>query len=201
MACVPARDLTAAANSHRALRARDGHTPVQRRLRIQKERLSGVTILLQPCLLCGGLEETPVQMHVGCANSRLLWPHHRQAVQEAVRHLPPRDKALWVASWRSTGAEWTEVVCSGLVPEVAEAQLRAIARYDPLGGISVDEFLQHMLRLGDFVWELRNHWLEQLFRAPLSAATRCTDGSLRQTTTAPPLPQALAGASWPPSAS
>ena len=36
----------------------------------------------------------------------------------------------------------------------------------------MDEFLQHMLRLGDFVWELRNHWLEQLLRAPLSAAAR-----------------------------
>ena len=82
-AYVHARELTAAATNHRALRARDGHTPVQRRLRIRKERLSGVTILPQQCLLCGGLEETTVHMHVGCARSRLLWPHYRQAVQEA----------------------------------------------------------------------------------------------------------------------
>ena len=34
------------------------------------------------------------------------------------------------------------------------------------------EFLQHMLRLGDFVWDLRNHRLEQLLRTPLSAAAR-----------------------------
>ena len=53
------------------------------RLRIRKERFSGVAILPQPCLLCGGQEETAVHMHVGCANSRLLWPHYRQAVQEA----------------------------------------------------------------------------------------------------------------------
>ena len=33
-AYVHARDLTATATNHRALRARDGHTPVQRRLRI-----------------------------------------------------------------------------------------------------------------------------------------------------------------------
>ena len=93
---------------------------VQRRLRVRKERLSGVAIVPQPCLFCGGPEETPVHMHVGCTHSRLLWPHYRQAVHEAARHLPPGDKALWVASWRSAGATWTEVFCSGLVPEDAE---------------------------------------------------------------------------------
>ena len=112
---------------------------MQRRLRVRKERLSGVAVLPQPCLLCSGPEETSVHMHVGCAHSRLLWPHYRQAVHEAARHLPPGDKALWVASWRSAGATWTEVFCSGLVPEEAEAQLRAIARYDPPGGTSVDD--------------------------------------------------------------
>ena len=171
-AYVHARDLTAAATNRRALRARDGHTPVQRRLRVRKERLSGVAIVPQPCLFCGGPEETPVHMHVGCTHSRLLWPHYRQAVHEAARHLPPGDKALWVASWRSAGATWTEVFCSGLVPEDAEAQLRAITRYDPPGGTSVDDFLHHMLRLGDFAWELRNHRLEQLLHDPLSAAAR-----------------------------
>ena len=171
-AYVHARDLTATATNRRALRARDGHTPVQRRLRVRKERLSGVAIVPQPCLSCGGPEETPVHMHVGFAHSQLLWPHYRQAVHEAARHLPPGDKALWVASWRSAGATWTEVFCSGLVPEDAEAQLRAIARYDPPGGTSVDDFLHHMLRLGDFAWELRNHRLEQLLREPQSAAAR-----------------------------
>ena len=171
-AYVHARDLTTTATNHRALRARDGHTPVQRRLCVRKEQLSGVAVLPQPCLLCGGPEETPVHMHVGCAHSRLLWPHYRQAVQEAARHLPPGDKALWVASWRSAGAAWTEVFCSGLVPEAAEAQLRAIARYEPPGGTSVADFLRHMLRLGDFAWELRNDRLEQLLREPLSAVAR-----------------------------
>ena len=85
---------------------------------------------------------------------------------------PTRNKVLWVASWRSAGATWTEVFCSGLVPEDAEAQLRTRARYDPPGGTSVDDLLHHMLRLGDFASELRNHWLEQLFREPLSAAAR-----------------------------
>ena len=88
-AYVHARDLTATATNRRALRARDGHTPVQRRLCVRKERLSGVAVLPQPCLLCGGPEETPVHMH-----SRLLWPHCRQGVHEAARHLPPGDKAL-----------------------------------------------------------------------------------------------------------
>ena len=171
-AYVHARDLTATATNHRALWARDGHKPVQRRLRVRKERLSGVAILPQPCLLCGGPEETLVNMHVGCAHSRLLWPHYRLAVQEAARQLPLGDKALWVASWRSAGAAWTEVFCSGLMPEEAEAQLRAIARYDPPSGTSVDDFLQHMLRLRDFAWELRNHRLEQLLREPISAAAR-----------------------------
>ena len=171
-AYVHARDLTATATNRQALRATDGRTPVQRKLRVRKEWLSGVAVLPQPCLLCGGPEETPVHMHVGCAHSRLLWPHYRQAVHEAARHLPPGDKALWVASWRSAGATWTEVFCSGLVPEEAEAQLRAIARYDPPGGTSVDDFLHHMLRLGDFAWELRNHRLEQLLREPLSAEAR-----------------------------
>ena len=109
-------------------------------------------------------------MHVRCAHSLLLWPHYRQAVHEVAHHLPPGDKALWVASWRSAGATWTEVFCSGLVPEDAEAQLRAIARCNPPGGTSVDDLLHHMLPLGDFAWELRNHRLDQLLREPLSAA-------------------------------
>ena len=71
-AYVHAQDFTATATNRRALRARDGHTPLQRRLRVRKERLSGVAVLPQPCLLCGGPEETPVHMHVGCAHSRLL---------------------------------------------------------------------------------------------------------------------------------
>ena len=171
-AYIHARDLTATATNRRALRARDGHTPVQRRLCVRKEWLSGVAVLPQPCLLCGGPEETPVHMHVGCAHSRPLWPHYRQAVHEAARHLPPGDKALWLASWRSAGATWTEIFCSGLVPQDAEAQLRAIARYDPPGGTSVDDFLDHMLRLGDLAWELCNHRLEQLLREPLSSAAR-----------------------------
>ena len=171
-AYVHARDLTATTTNHRALRARDGHTPVQRRLRACKERLSGVAVLPQPCLLCSGPEETPVHMHVGCAHSRLLWPHYRQAVHEAARDLPPGDKALWVASWLSAGAAWTEIFCSGLVPEEAEAQLRAKARYDPPVGTFVDDFLHHMLRPGDFAWELRNHRLEQLLCELLSAAAR-----------------------------
>ena len=58
-AYVHARDLTATATNHRALQARNGHTPVQRRLCVRKERLSGVAILQQPCLLCGVPEETP----------------------------------------------------------------------------------------------------------------------------------------------
>ena len=36
----------------------------------------------------------------------------------------------------------------------------------------MDDFLQHMLRLGDLAWELRNHRLEQLLREPLSAVAR-----------------------------
>ena len=36
----------------------------------------------------------------------------------------------------------------------------------------MDDFLHHMLHLGDFAWELRNHRLEQLLREPLSAAAR-----------------------------
>ena len=121
---VHARDLTAAATNRQVLRARDSHTPVERRLRTQKKRLSRVTILPQPCLLCGGQEETPVHMRVGCAHLWLLWPHYRQAVQAAARHLPPGNKALWVASCRPAGAEWTEVFCSGLVlPEPAGRNL------------------------------------------------------------------------------
>ena len=142
-AYVHARDLTGTTTYHRALRARDGHTRVQRRLRVHEEQLSGVAIPPHP-------EETPMHMHVGCAHSRLLWPHYGQAVHEAARRLTPGDKALWVASWRSAGAGWTEVFCSGQVPEEAEAQYRAIARYDTPGGTSVDDFLHHMLRLGDF---------------------------------------------------
>ena len=143
----------------------------------------------------------PGHMHVGCAHSGLLWPHFRQAAQEAAGYLPPGDKALWVASWRSAGAKWTEVFCYGLVPEAAQAQLRRTTRCNPPGGTSVDVFLQHMLRLGDFVWELRNQRLEQLPCPPLSAAAGCNDGSPRRRTTAPPLLRAQAGASWPPSAS
>ena len=54
----------------------------------------------------------------------------------------------------------------------------------------MDDFLHHMLRLGDFASELRNHWLEQLLREPQGAAGH-TDGSLRRRATTLPLPRAL----------
>ena len=169
-AYVHARDLTATATNHRALRARDGHTPVQRRLRTRRERLSGVPSS-RSCASSAAARRRPRCTCTWDAPTRgSSGPTFRQAVQVAARHLLPGDKDLWVASWRSAGAAWTEVFCSGLVPEAAEAQLRAIARYYPPGGTSVDDFLHHMLWLGVFVWELRNRWLEQLLHEPLSAA-------------------------------
>ena len=36
----------------------------------------------------------------------------------------------------------------------------------------MDDLLHHMLRLGDFAWELRNHRLEQLLREPQGVAAR-----------------------------
>ena len=50
-AYIHARDFNAAATNERALPARDCHTPVQRRFCKRKERLSGVAVLPQPCLL------------------------------------------------------------------------------------------------------------------------------------------------------
>ena len=44
-AYVHTSDVTAAATNHRALQARDGHTPVQCRLHTRKERLSGMNVL------------------------------------------------------------------------------------------------------------------------------------------------------------
>ena len=73
---------------------------------------------------------------------------------------------------RSACSDLTGVFSSRLVPEPAETQLRATARYDPPGVTSMQEFLQHMLRLGDFVPELHNHWLEQLLGGPDSAVAR-----------------------------
>ena len=104
-------------------------------------------------------------MHVGCTHSRLLWPHYRQAGQEAAPHLSPGNKALWVASWCSASAECTEIFFPGPVPDAAEAQHHTITRYDLPGGTSVDEFLPHMFRLEDFAWE-------QLLRTLHSAAAR-----------------------------
>ena len=60
-------------------------------------------------------------------NSQLLWPHYHQA-------LLPGDKALCVSSWRSPGAEQTEVFCLRPVPDAAEAQLRKTAGYNSPGG-------------------------------------------------------------------
>ena len=95
-----------------------------------------------------------------------------------------------MASWRSAGAAWTEVFCSGLVLEAAEAQLRAIARYNPPGGTSVDDFLHNMLRPGEFAWELRNHRLEQLLREPLSAAAQVHRWLTAAEVSCPPPPPA-----------
>ena len=65
-------------------------------------------------------------MHVGCTQSILIWPDYHQAVQGAGLQVPPWDKALWLAWWRCAGAQWIEVLCSGLVPDRAEAQLLTI---------------------------------------------------------------------------
>ena len=48
----------------------------------------------------------------------------------------------------------------------------AAPRHSLLPPAGSDDSLHHMLRLGDFAWELRNHQLEQLLCEPLSAAAR-----------------------------
>ena len=192
-AYVHATDLTAAATNHQALRPRHGHMPVQRRLRIRKERLFGIAILPLPCLLCVGQEETPVHMHADCAHSRLLLPHYRQAVQEGARHPLPGNKALWVTLWRFAAAEWTEVFCSGLVPEEAEAELRAIARYDPPGATSLHEFLQHSSGRGISRWSSTITGWSNSSARPTARRPGYTDGSLRRRATAPPSPASQQG--------
>ena len=141
-------------------------------LRTQKERISGVSVLPQPCLLCGGRKGTPVHMHVRCSQSRLLWPHYNQAGKEAAQHLPPGDKALWVALCSSASAEWTIICCYGLVFDAAEPQHRMTTRYDPRGGYLFGRGPPSHARAGDFVWELHNHRLAQVLRRPHSAAAR-----------------------------
>ena len=68
-----------------------------------KVKYKGTVLKVRPWIFSYGVEQIWDQ---------LLWPHYRQAVHEAARHLPPGDKALWVALWRSAGATWTEVFCS-----------------------------------------------------------------------------------------
>ena len=53
---------------------------------------------------------------------------YREAVQEACGYLPAWAEVLWVASWHSAGTKWTEVLCSGLMHDTAEAQVRTIIR-------------------------------------------------------------------------
>ena len=67
-AYVHTQELTAAGTTHRALQVRDAHTPLQCRLRAKEERLSGVSILPNPCLFCGGRHDPSVHMHPGCVN-------------------------------------------------------------------------------------------------------------------------------------
>ena len=62
------------------------------------------------------------------------------------------------------------------------------------------DILQHMLRLGDFGWELRNHRLEQPLRTPHRTAVRAHWWPMAIEGDCPPPPAAPAGISWPPSA-
>ena len=169
---VHSRDLTAAATNHRALRARDRHALVQRRLRIRKERLSGVSVLPQPCLLLWGRRETPVHMHVGCTPLGLFWHHYRQAVQEGARHLPPGDKALvghLVALRRRR-------VDGGLLFRAGARGSRGAATRDcplpPTRGDLRRRFPPAHAPVGDFAWELWHQRLEHFLRAPQSAPAR-----------------------------
>ena len=200
-AYVHTRDLTAAAANHRALRARDGHTPVQRRLLIRKEQLFGVAIFSQACLLCGGQEETPVHMHVGCAHSRLLWPHYLQAVHEAAQHtsrlgtrrygwpsgVPPEPSGR-----RSSVTGW----CSKRQRR-SSAGLPATTRWgDVCGRVPPAHALA-----GAFCVRALLPPAGATSRRPTVRRPGRTDGSLRPKAAAPPLPHVAAEISSPPSAS
>ena len=136
------------------------------------EQLTGVSVLPRPCSLSAGGGKTPVHTHVGSTHSRFFWAHYHQGVQEAARHLQPRDQVLWMASWRSAGAKWMGVFGSGLVPDTAQAKFRNFICYRRRGGPPWMCFSNTCSGLGDSAWKLRNHRLEQLLRTPRSAAAR-----------------------------
>ena len=52
----------------------------------------------------------------------------------------------------------------------------------------MDNFLHHMLRLGDVVWELLDHRLGQLLREPLSAVAWLNPWLTATEGDCPPLP-------------
>ena len=55
----------------------------------------------------------------------------------------------------------------------------------------MDDFLHHLLRLGDFAWELRNHGWSNSSASPRAQRPGHTGGSLRRRATTLPLPHAL----------
>ena len=123
--------------------------------------------------------------------------YNRQAVQEAARHLLPGDKALWVASWRSAGAEWTEICCSGLVTRHSSARLPATTRRGDLRGRGPQA---HAPARGRCVGAPQPQAGANPQHASQRGGQGVIGGSQRRTATIVPLPCRPAGISWTPSA-
>ena len=162
---VHARDLIATATSRRALRARDGHTPVHRRLRVRKERLSGVGIV--PEWRPGG------DSGAHARGVRPLTAPLAPLPPGGTRGGPPpatrgQSPVGGLVALRRRHMDGGLLLRTG-----ARGHGGASPRHSPLRPAGRDlcgQFPPPHAPAGDFAWELRNHWLEQLLREPQSAA-------------------------------
>ena len=185
-----ARDLTAAATNHRSLRARDGHTPVQRRLRIQKERLPSGSVLPQPSHTCTWA--APSHAYSGHTTAKRYKKRPGISSTRKRRCGSPRGAQPGRCGRRSSVLRWspTQRRCNS-------ARLRATSCR------------------GQTLWTSSSNiccgW-ETWRRTPATtgwnrSSARCTVWPPRYTSgsgggdrLAPPVPRAKTGTSWPPAA-
>ena len=117
------------------IQSRDDKLPIMEPLRLRLERMnnSKVTYPRHPCIFCGGPTETFFHIAVICHARPESLEQLCALVVRLGSLLPPRERGLWLLTWREKGSELVVDFLCGAVPASMARQVGAVLHLVGMG--------------------------------------------------------------------